>query len=1035
MTETNQGANGRVFISYSRKDKPFVQKLNDALDNAGVRAWVDWEGIELASDWMKTISDAIQGNDAFLFVISPDSLQSKICADELELGLKLNKKLIPILYRDPEKGSTMHEKLSATNWVYLRDQDNFEATLPKLVQSINTDLGWVRQHTRLLEQAAEWDEKNRNNSFLLNGTELQEAEHWVTQASGHANRQIVPIQSQYILASRKYTERRQRIVLAGVSVALIVSIVLSIFAWIAKDQASAAQVRAEHSQATAVSSEKTAVANEQIAATQKAIAVTQKAIAVEKQKVAEEKTNLAIANRSAAQSQIYQTRPGKLDTSTLLAIDSYQRLQSFQAEDLIRTNASRMAIPLKQMVQDGPIWNIEWSPDDQYFVTGNNHDPTNSKALNQACVWRASDGEQIYCVQHKDDVNDALFTRDGKYLITASADKTVRFWDANTGKPDASKTLTFNGAVNDLDVNDSILAIARQDGFLTVYYFDKPDLQPVSYQMTGGVYEVKFSPDNNILAIGLDNGDVKFWQANRLFFYNGPKHPKSSYVVFAFSPDSNWLASGGGDSLARLTRRDGTVQYQVPHGDWVEDVAFGPDPSWFVTVSDDNKVRVLDTATGSERLRMSHTGFAQRVKVSPDGQWIASTGYDNVVRIWDAASGSQMLEIPIDGNGTALSFSKDGTRLIAANKNGIVSIWDISTLATHLGYIEFPEFVHEARFTPSGESLIVNADDYHIWRIPANSLGKIQDGTKGQAIFTAQALTYNISISPDSKWIAAVEYDSVETQKDRGRLVSVNGGTQYPLDHNGKVTGVAFDKDSKYAITSGTNGLISFWDVQTGKQDQALELDNAQLTYSLAANPTNTLVAAGLHDGTKIWDFATHAQLDELKQPGDIISLAFSNDGKWLASGSAEGTIILWKIENRKFAQVGNPLQLEGRPQSFAFSPDDKLLAGGGSSGFAYLWNTATGDEVARIPHSDAVTGVSFSLDGSQLFTVSRKVVRIWDVKSIHLVPKNDLVSSACSHLISNLSQDAWKFFFGDEQYRLICPNLPEPELLGHANN
>src|ERR1041385_8723068 len=94
MAEPSQGANGRVFISYSRKDKPFVQKLNDALDHAGVQAWVDWEGIELASDWMKTISDAIQGNDAFLFIISPDSLKSRVCADELDLGLKLNKKLI-----------------------------------------------------------------------------------------------------------------------------------------------------------------------------------------------------------------------------------------------------------------------------------------------------------------------------------------------------------------------------------------------------------------------------------------------------------------------------------------------------------------------------------------------------------------------------------------------------------------------------------------------------------------------------------------------------------------------------------------------------------------------------------------------------------------------------------------------------------------------------------------------------------------------------------------------------------------------------
>ena len=1028
MAETNQGANGKVFISYSRKDKAFVQKLNDALDTAGVQAWVDWEGIELASDWMKTITDAIQGNDAFLFVISPDSLQSKICADELELGIKLNKKLIPILYRDPTQSSTMHEKLASTNWVYLRDSDNFDGTIPKLIQSINTDLGWVRQHTRLLEQAMEWDEKSRNNSFLLNGTELEEAEHWMVQASGHANRQIVPIQADYIRASRKYTERRQRLVLAGVSFALVVSIVLSIFAWIARDQAKVAQGRAENSQATAISSEGTAIANGEIAA-------TQRAIAVEKQTLAEQKTNLAIANRSAAQSQIYQTRSGELDTSTLLAIDSYQRVPSFRAEDLIRTNSSRLAIPLKQMSQDGPIWNIEWSPDYQYFVTGNQHDSANPGALTQACVWRAKDGEKLYCVQHDDDVNDALFTRDGKYLVTASADKTVRFWDASTGKLDENKTLSFDGVVNDLDVSDSILAIARDDGFLTVDYLDKPDLKPVSYQMASAVYEVKFSPDNNILATTLTNGDVKLWQAQRIFFYNGPKHPKSSYVVVAFSPDSNWLVSGGGDSMARLTRRDGTVQYQVPHGDWVEDVAFGPDPSWYVTVSDDNKVRVLDTMTGSEKLRMSHTGFAQKVRVSPDGQWIASTGYDNVIRIWDAASGSQMLEIPIDANGTALSFNADGTRIIAANKNGTISIWDISTLATRLSYIEFPEYVHEAHFTPSGKSLIVNSDDYHIWKIPADAVGKIKDGSKGEIVFTAQTLTYNTTISPDSKWIAAVEYDSVDAQKNRARLVSLDGQSQYPLDHKGRVTGVAFDEESKYAITTGLNNLISFWDVQSGKENEELRLDNSKPTYSLAASPIDTIVAAGMNNSTKIWDYNTHTQLNELKQPGDIVSLAFSRDGKWLASGSADGTIILWKVENKTFTQAGNPLQLEGRPQVFAFSPDDKWLAGGGSSGFAYLWNTATTEEVARIPHSDAVTSVSFSLDGSQLLTVSRKVVRIWDVKSIHLVPKDELVSFACSHLIANLSKDAWTFFFEDEGYRLLCPNLPAPDLLGHTNN
>ena len=143
MTDQNIAGAGSVFISYSRKDKGFVHRLNDSLDASGVAAWVDWEGIPLSSDWMDEITRAIEGSDSFVFVISPDSMASKVCLQELELGLKYNKKLIPILYREPEAGSALHEKLAATNWVYLRDNlDDFEVTIPKLVESIRTEVEW-----------------------------------------------------------------------------------------------------------------------------------------------------------------------------------------------------------------------------------------------------------------------------------------------------------------------------------------------------------------------------------------------------------------------------------------------------------------------------------------------------------------------------------------------------------------------------------------------------------------------------------------------------------------------------------------------------------------------------------------------------------------------------------------------------------------------------------------------------------------------------------------------------------------------------
>lgn len=1013
MPENHKDSNGSVFISYSRKDKPFIQKLNAALDDQGVRTWVDWEGIELASDWMETITSAIQSTDALLFVISPDSLKSKVCKDELELSLKLNKKLIPILYREPDSKIKMHEKLAATNWVYLRQQDNFDETIPKLIQSINTDLGWVRQHTQLLGQAIEWEKRNRNSSFLLHGSELEDAERWMAEASGKEYREVLPIQAELISSSRITATRNQRRLVITMSVLVIAAIVFGFAALVSRN-------KARDAEATAIASEATAIANKNIAATQRAIAEENQRIAEENQKIAEEKTNLANAERSAAQAQILQSRAGELGTSTLLAIDSYQRNPSFLAENIMRINSSLLPIPVAQMSQDGAIWNIEWTPDYEYFVTGNGHDPADKNAVNEACVWNGNSGEKIFCVQHENDVNDAIFSKDGKFLITASADRTVKFWDATKG--DLLHTLAFGSAILDLDVSESVLAIGREDNFLTLYYFDKPDLKPFDYEQVDGVKTVRFSPNGFLLAFGLQNGDVRFWQSRDNFFYNGPKHPKSSYIVLAFSPDNNWLLSGGGDSYARLTKRDGTIKYGIRHPDWVEGVAFGPDPSWFVTVSDDNIVRVLDTDTGAEKFKMSHANFVQKVTVSADGQWIASTGYDHVVRIWDSVSGSPRLEFPLDANGSAIAFNKDGTRIVVADEDGNISIWDTSMLKARLGYIEFPEFVRKARFTPTGELLVVNADDYSVWALPGDQVNEIKNGTEGRVILSTESLTYETAISPDSKWLAVVEYDSEDAQKNQATLVSIDGKTQFQLQHGGEVTSVSFTQDSQLIETAGIDGRLSFWDVQSGERQ--FDLDNSEPVLALDSSPIASLAAAGLDNKTRIWDTNTKQPITDLAQTGEIVSLVFSQDGKWLATGSTEGTVALWSINGNSITQT-NMLQLNGFPRALAFSPDNRWLAGGGSIGFAYLWDVSTMQEMTRIPHGNPVTSVSFSIDGSQLFTVSRKVVRIWDVSTLPKVTRDQLIFSACSHLVKNLSMEVWATNFGDEEYRLLCPNLP----------
>src|SRR5215468_2642558 len=97
-----------VFISYSRKDKPFVEKLHTALVQQGRDAWVDWEDIPLSAAWLQEIYSAIEAADTFLFVISPDSVASEVCREEVEHAVQFNKRLIPVVRREVD-ANLIHE--------------------------------------------------------------------------------------------------------------------------------------------------------------------------------------------------------------------------------------------------------------------------------------------------------------------------------------------------------------------------------------------------------------------------------------------------------------------------------------------------------------------------------------------------------------------------------------------------------------------------------------------------------------------------------------------------------------------------------------------------------------------------------------------------------------------------------------------------------------------------------------------------------------------------------------------------------------
>jgi len=243
-----------VFISYSRKESDFVHKLHDALTHTKRDVWVDWQDIPLTANWWSEICSGIESAHSLIFVISPHSIASPVCHMEIAHAIHNNKRLISVvrvktdekmafnelqtrmldedvhsLLNDNNILSIAHDnwqQLSRHNWLLFEDDVNFDENFERLIHAIDTDLAHVKMHTRLLVQAIEWKQHHQGNSFLLFGDALQEADRWLTN-SANKNPRPTELQLTFITISHQNTNRRQRMIFTGVTIALAVAIGLS----------------------------------------------------------------------------------------------------------------------------------------------------------------------------------------------------------------------------------------------------------------------------------------------------------------------------------------------------------------------------------------------------------------------------------------------------------------------------------------------------------------------------------------------------------------------------------------------------------------------------------------------------------------------------------------------------------------------------------------------------------------------------------------------------------------------------------------
>ncbi|MFT3895259.1 MAG: SUMF1/EgtB/PvdO family nonheme iron enzyme [Anaerolineales bacterium] len=199
----------KLFISYSRKDKNSAEKLVNCLVGEQTDVWIDWADIPPSTDWWEEIKRGIEEADVFLFLTSPDSISSRVCAEEVGHAVKNGKRLVPVVVRDVSPVDAPPE-ISKLNWVFLREADPFQEFLKKLDVAIHTDFDWVQIHREVQVKALKWERQSFENSLLLHGKELEDTEKYFRSKHGVDPRPTA-LQQSFILKSRQLVIRQRKI--------------------------------------------------------------------------------------------------------------------------------------------------------------------------------------------------------------------------------------------------------------------------------------------------------------------------------------------------------------------------------------------------------------------------------------------------------------------------------------------------------------------------------------------------------------------------------------------------------------------------------------------------------------------------------------------------------------------------------------------------------------------------------------------------------------------------------------------------------
>ncbi|MEO3743333.1 TIR domain-containing protein [Plantactinospora sp. B5E13] len=523
----------------------------------------------------------------------------------------------------------------------------------------------------------------------------------------------------------------------------------------------------------------------------------------------------------------------------------------------------------------------------------------------------------------------------GHQLVTASADLTIRLWDADHG--DLRHVLEgFRDWVWPVTVDPGRGRLAAGDAAGVVRIFDTAtgELRHEWPGHASPVWTAAFSPDGTLLVVGDSVGTVRGWDT--------------------------------GTGELRYEHRDAEVGYRL---------RIGPDGTSLAVAGQGGRVRIRDAATGAERLVLrGHEADVYAVDFAADGGLLATGDTSGLVRLWEPATGRPVRSLARQGGAIySVRFSGDGATLAVASSDGGVRLWDVASgqlrheLSRHRGS------VWPVSFHPSGEQLVTSSNDgtTRLWDVAS---GQCQHTLRGHG----RRVT-SVAFREDGSTLASCGNDGVVRLWDPrgGRCVRELAGTADRL-----ISAVFCPGSPLLAAASGDGG-VHLWNVETGFDERELDVDTDHV-WAEAFSPDGDVMATANDDDTvRLWYRTTGRHIGTLTpHRGRVRSVAFSPDGATIATGCDDRLVRLWDTATGTCRLV-----LEhhtDRVYAVVFSPDGRLLASASNDGTAAVWDTGTGTRLRVLTaHTGRLWTAAFSPDGTLLATAGDDlVIRLWDPRT-----------------------------------------------------